>query len=351
MYALLSDQEIVQPFVKQTLLRELTNADPSWRWLTKTSAHRPVDYDKLLTAAIKDLTEWKDSVISEYKSRFRETVREYADSIDILDISKKELIENCVENLNHSLIKILAYQLTSYPRWVDQKADIQLEETILIRNILGNEELLSARINKQYPFWFIDSGYTNFLTKRKQWHRLVQNHIHHRIDLKYFPADRLSRLTSTPQPWRRTGKKILVVESSELHYKLFGTTLEEWRSRVRNQLKEHTDRPVEFKEKDLDRKTRTSVYELLQTTDEYYCVVSDASAAAIEAIWCGVPAITLNTHISNPVTRSKISDIDNLYRGPIGDWLCALTYSQFTLEEFESGYALEMLGTYHGITI
>ena len=351
MYLLLSNQEIVEPLARQMLLKRVLRHSVHWKILNKVARNEPDNLEALQQAAQKDLQRWKDRLVSEYKTKYRPLVAFLSEHIDTLPIDHNQLIDSTANNLKKSFAKILAPQFTTRPQWVISSDKIAFDRPILIRNILGNEHLLAPRIQEQLPFWFVDSGYTNFLTKKKTWHRLVKNHIHQTVDLKYFPPDRLSTLPSTPQPWRRTGKKILVVESSDMHYRLFGTSLDEWRNRVSAELKQATNRPVEFRSKDLDRKSRTSVYELLKNSSEYYCVISDASAAAIEAIWCGVPVITLNRHISNSVARSSIADIDNLYRGPVGDWLCALTYSQFTYEEFESGYALEMLGTYHGNTI
>lgn len=351
MYFLLSNQELVEPLARQMLLKQVLRHSVHWKFLKKVARSKTTDLLALEQVAHKDLQRWKDLVVEEYKSKYRSLVAFLTERVDELPLDRAQLIDNAKDNLKKSFTKTLAPQLTSDPIWITSLDKINNKDPVLIRNILGNEHLIAPRIQEHYPFWFVDSGYTNFLTKKKNWHRLVKNHIHQSVDLKYFPADRLNTLTVMPQPWRRTGKKILVVESSKMHYKIFGTSLTQWRKQVRDELKRVTDRPIEFRPKELDRKSRTSVYELLQSTDEYYCVISDASAAAIEAIWCGVPVITLGQHISTPVARSSISDIDNLYRGPIGDWLCALTYSQFTYKEFESGYALEMLGKYHGITI
>lgn len=351
MYLVLSNQEIVEPLARQMLLKQMVKLPVRWKNLNNAVKTRPADLELIKIAVSKDLQKWKDAISTDYKNKYRPLVKFLVEHIDQLPVGRDQLVEDSSKNLKKSFAKTLAFQLTSTPQWVTVDDQFELSKPALIRNIAGNEHLLSPRLQKRRPFWFVDSGYTNFLTKKKNWHRLIKNHIHQTVKLNYFPPDRLSTLPSLPQPWRQSGEKILVVESSDMHYRLFGNSLDAWRKQVSEELKQITRRPVEFKSKDLDRKSRTSVYELLQSSDDYYCVISDASAAAIEAIWCGVPVITLNRHISNPVARSSIQDIDNLYRGPIGDWLCALTYSQFTYKEFESGYALEMLGKYHGITV
>jgi hypothetical protein len=75
--------------------------------------------------------------------------------------------------------------------------------------------------------------------------------------------------------------------------------------------------------------------------------VSINSNAATESIWAGVPVITLDKHITNSVSRNRLSDINNLYRGPLGNWLAILSYSQFTYEELINGTAVEIIKKYH----
>jgi hypothetical protein len=76
-------------------------------------------------------------------------------------------------------------------------------------------------------------------------------------------------------------------------------------------------------------------------------VISINSNAATEAIWAGIPAITMDTHITNPITKNKLSDINDLYYGKISDWLCMLSYSQFTKEELMNGTAKRIIENYH----
>jgi len=47
------------------------------------------------------------------------------------------------------------------------------------------------------------------------------------------------------------------------------------------------------------------------------------------------------------VARNDLSQINDLYRGSIGDWLCALTYSQFNQQEMYDGTALKLIKEYH----
>ena len=60
-----------------------------------------------------------------------------------------------------------------------------------------------------------------------------------------------------------------------------------------------------------------------------------------------MPAITLDTHITNPITRNKLEDINNLCYENLGPWLCMLSYSQFTKEELMNGTALKITEKYN----
>ena len=86
-------------------------------------------------------------------------------------------------------------------------------------------------------------------------------------------------------------------------------------------------------------------HELLN--EDYYCVVNINSNAATESIWAGIPVITLDKHITNSVSRSNLSDINNLYRPNLANWLSVLSYSQFTYDELVNGTAGKIVNKYH----
>jgi hypothetical protein len=209
----------------------------------------------------------------------------------------------------------------------------------------GNESMLIDKMNNNWPFWFIDTGYTNFLNgKKKTWHRLTRNHLHHFTTFDS-PVDRLHIFEKFPQQWRTSGDKILIIEPGNFSARTFGIEIDQWKKSVVEDLRKHTDKKIIFREK-LSKKVRKSLYREL-CDEDYYCVININSNAATEAIWAGVPAITLDKHISNSVTKSNISDINNLYRGPLASWLAMLSYSQFTYEELVNGTAVNILKKDH----
>ena len=357
MYLLLNHDEAVVELAKKILAQHLKKIEPSWSnanaYLEKTrlrmqkSGLIEIDFPTLNGLLRQDVQEYKDAVVVEYKKKYRPLICWLAENFKNINIDRDYLLYKYTNSNAKNFVKALGQQMTDQPVWVLPGDPIPNNQTVVLRNIINNESVLQHRLAGRLPFWFVDSGYTNFLTGKKLWHRLVANHIHHSLSKKrYFPADRLHLLPSMPTPWRDGGDAILVVENSEYHYQMFGTTLSEWREQVRTELQKHTDRSVVFRSKELNRKVRDNLYEHLQESN-YYCVITDASSAAIEAVWAGTPIITLGRHISTSVACIRLSNINDLYRGPIGNWLCALSYSQFTQKELYNGTALKLIKKYH----
>jgi hypothetical protein len=360
--AILNQEELIEPLARQMLIRHISNKIKfSWNTTDDYVAQcketftkkklLDISFDTVNQSMHRDYKIWKDLVMAEYKGKYRDLIKWLVENLGNHELDRDYLIKLCLKDPEQTFVKTLARLVSKHEPYWHLRGEINAtEDVVVLRNVIGNENILSYKLAKSGSMWFIDSGYTNFLTGKKVWHRLVKNHIHHDLKGLKFPADRLRVFSSFPEPWRPAGEKILVVESSEEYYRMIGTTLEDWRNKVTTQLQIHTDRPVEFKSKSQSRKDRISVYEQLKNNpSEYYCVISDSSAAAIEAIWMGVPVITLGQHVSTPVARTSIADINNLYRGPLGDWLCALSYCQYTQSEILDGTALKFIRKYFNV--
>jgi hypothetical protein len=254
------------------------------------------------------------------------------------------VLDNYRKSSQQYFVKSVGLALDPQAELIRRKYFSNFNDDCLLRNTVGNEELLVNKIDNNLPFWFMDSGYTNFLEPNKKWHRVVRNHLHYS---NYFeaPSDRLANLKSFPADWRTGGDKILIIEPGPFAAAIFHVDIKTWKYEVAKELRKYTDKKIYFRPK-IDKKIRKDLYTKL-LEDDYYCTVSINSNSAVESIWAGVPAITLGKHISNPVTVNQLSDINNLYRGPIGNWLSWLTYNQFTYEELVDGTAVKLIGKYN----
>ncbi len=255
---------------------------------------------------------------------------------NVLDAYKKSKKENFVKTTGKYLSK--STQLIRRNKFIDYN------QPCLIRNTVGNEDLLVSKLDNNYPFWFIDSGYTNFLEPNKKWHRVVNNHLHYGGNFTA-PVDRLGVFKNFPQQWRNDGEKILIVEPGPFAAAVFHIDLNTWKYDVEKEIRKYSDKKIVFREK-VDKKIRSNLYKEF-CDEDYYCVVNLNSNAATEAIWAGIPVITLGKHITNAVSKSKLSDINNLAKPNLANWLCMLSYSQFTYEELTNGKAIHIVRKYH----
>ena len=303
---------------------------------------------KITQAIRKDLKKWTDQInqqIVNHKQYYYTNIYQHLE-IFIDKLGKDKIFEFYRNYPKQDFIKTVGLQIDSSAEMIRRKDFTNSEEDCLLRNTVGNENIIVDKIDRNLPFWFIDSGYTNFIEPNKKWHRLTRNHLHFN-SLFIAPVDRLNIFTNFPQPWRKDGKKILIVEPGPFAASIMHVDPKSWTEQIINELKKHTDRPVEVRSK-INKKTRTSLYQTLIDGD-YYCTVSINSNSAVESIWAGIPAITLDKHVSNSVTRNSLDQINDLYYGPLGDWLAWLSYCQFTYDELMDGTALNIIRKYHGV--
>ncbi len=310
--------------------------------------HRDKFKQKLYRNVSKDLSSWKKKVVQQienYNNRYFPLLHKHLEYF-LQKFGEDYIIEQYLKSDTDYFIKTVGLQLDPNASMIRRKYFDSVDEDCLLRNTVGNENILVEKIDKNLPFWFIDSGYTNFVESNKKWHRIVRNHLHFN---QYFdaPPDRLKNISVFPCPWKKEGKKILVLEPGSFAANIFHTEITQWRRQVEQELRKYTNKPIEFREK-INKKKRTKLYDLLMHGD-YYCTVSINSNSAVESIWAGVPAITLDKHISNPVTVNRLDQINDLYRGPVGNWLAWLSYSQFTYEELMNGTAIRIIQNYHNV--
>lgn len=323
-------------------------------WIEKQRSNKKFDpvaaqrklKDKLENAVKNDAKVYKNNV-NEFLKRRK---KYYYDIINkraryfIEKFGEETILELYKKSTATGFIKGVGLQIDPSATLAFRRHFDNVKENCLMRNTVGNEQVIVQKIDGGYPFWFIDSGYTNFLETHKKWHRIVCNHIH-QGNLVDVPVDRLSIFKSFPKQWKTGGSKILVIEPGQFAAAISHIDIKTWKQNVEAELRKYTDKEIVFREK-APKKQRAPLYQHLLKND-YYCVVSINSNAAVEAIWAGIPVITLEKHISTPVSRNKLSDINNLYRGPLAAWLAMLSYSQFTYDELIDGTAVNIVKKYH----
>jgi len=363
MKLLINDKEIAQFLATllayQSILKEIditesyTSEAIGWAlvkrgdelFIPKKFAQKTVE--KITKGVAKDFEIFNKKLVSHLKDKKKKDFLVIYKNINTLieKLGVDQILDLYRKSDSRNFVKSLGLKIDPEAELIRRNDFSNYDEDCLLRNTVGNENVLITKIDQKLPFWFIDSGYTNFIEPNKKWHRLVRNHLHYG---RYFdaPCDRLQNFTSFPMPWRNDGEFILIIEPGQFSANIFHTDIQVWKKDVEKEIRKHSDKKIKFREKS-PKKQRPKLYDELLNED-YYCVININSNAATESIWAGVPVITLDKHISNPVSRSGIADINDLYRGPLGNWLAFLSYNQFTYEELINGTALEIVKKWHG---
>lgn len=340
----IEDTEMQEDFIniaKGSVFKETTR-----KKFKLNDAKRKKFKDKIRKAVIKDLNIWFNKVsnqINLLSYQKRKTIQIKIDKI-LLSLGEEKVLTTYKKHNFATFVKGVGLHIDSSAQVIRRRNYNNLEENCLLRNTTGNENILVDKIDHAYPFWFIDSGYTNFLEPNKKWHRLVKNHIHFTNNFSA-PVNRLGNFKIFPQQWRTSGDRILIIEPGIFAASIFHVDIKMWKYRVEEELRQYTDKKIIFREKN-PKKQRAPLFKHL-CDEDYYCVISINSNAATEAVWAGIPIITLDKHITNSISKNKLSDINDLSRPQLANWLCMLSYSQFTYQELMDGTAVKLVKKYN----
>ena len=380
-YAIINNEELCD-FLSDLIIIKFYLKSLNWHFCSKIYSNHfnksdlvtgEKDKDRIYKAAWADVNRLRDN-IKWKKQRIKKTLKRRLSNIlleqfDDICISvggnrargKRLLLARYLDSPSQNYMKRLSNGVYKKTYFRTVESYNQQDKECLVRNILNNEQLLHNKIKNKFPLWFIDSGYTNFTHENsgKDFHRLVRNDIHIGETKHIFPMDRLLNIVTNsrnnvanftfPKWWRTDGDTVLIIPPSQHVCEIYGFDQQKWIEAQRKKIELVTDKTIVVREKQGTRKTRTTLYQELLDDKDVYCVVGYNSNALTEAVWAGVPIITLGKHITLPVARNNIKQINNLYRGDVSQWLCYLSYSQFTTEEIYNGVAKKIVETWHNV--
>jgi hypothetical protein len=186
----------------------------------------------------------------------------------------------------------------------------------------------------------------------KYWHRIVKNNLQH-SDIIPRSDDRFRKFDKKFQPWKRSGRKILIAAPDEKPCRFYGINKETWINDTVETIKKYTDRPILIRERAKNRIDRISNDTLQQALDnDVFALVTFNSVAGIESIFHGIPAFTLApVNAASPVSLQDLSQIENPYypdEDKLYAWACHLAYGQFHVSELKDGSALRLLKEWYG---
>lgn len=240
----------------------------------------------------------------------------------------------------------------SSPTHTDHFLYEESSNPIVLRGILKHK-IMKRCWNDGRTFYYMDSGYFGNEPNPKNpngwkyWHRIVKNDLQHG-EIIPRPDNRFKWFNKTFQPWKKTGRKILIAKPDIKPCKFYGIDLDQWVENTVETLKQYTDRPIVVRERAPQRIDRIATDTLQQALDnDVFALVTFNSVAAVESIFHGIPAFTLApANAASPVCLQDLSKIETPYyadQDKLYAWGCHLSYGQFHVEELKNGYAKEIL--------
>ena len=210
------------------------------------------------------------------------------------------------------------------------------------------------------PFYYVDNGYMGNLDKKKKYYRVVKNNIQHtKLPLfnggKKWPNGRFLNLVQTTPYMTYTGRQpdseregaILVVTPSEKPCQFYQIDRKTWLEQTLAEIKNHTSRPIIIRDKGLrpDRIKDNSIAGQCRR-QRIHSLVTYQSVAALEALHYGIPVFTMAPCCADPFANKDLSKIESAKypnEEDVVNLFNFLAYCQYTLEEFRSGEALQMI--------
>ena len=223
-----------------------------------------------------------------------------------------------------------------------------------------NIRLIKECMDKNEEWWYVDVGYmTEQITRYpkpiihnydKTYFRIVKGGLH-TLQGKSGSVDRLRVLENQGidvqfKGWTTNTEHILLCPSSPtVTFFINDMSQEEWEENVRSELRQHTDRPIKFRNKPRpgNQWWNTDIKEDLKGC---HCLITNMSLAAVDAVINQVPVLTHRNNVAFKVSIDNIHNINKTPKHPrevVEPWLNMLSHNQFTIPEIEEGLAYKIL--------
>lgn len=261
------------------------------------------------------------------------------------------------KNLNDPYLERFSRGLPN-AKLIDQNNfDYDKHDGIIVFRGLTKRRLMERCKKDGREFWYVDTGYFgNYRSSanpmgHKNWHRVVVNDVQN-FEIQNKPSDRWSTHNITLEK-RKSGNDILLVTPSEKPCKFYGIDLNEWIDTTCKQIEKYTDRKIRIRQKARrqDRVFTNTIFEDLD--NDVHCVVTYNSIAATEAVIHGIPAFVQAPNAASQVSNTNLKDLEQPFFPDEKlrlKWVSSLAYSQFHINEMETGKAYKLIRESNEIT-
>ena len=214
-------------------------------------------------------------------------------------------------------------------------------------------------IERNEEWWYVDNGYlTQQITRYpepkihdydKTYFRIVKGGLHTKNG-KSGSVERLGILEQQGidvkfKGWSDGDHILLCPSSPTVTQFINDISQDEWVESVKSELRQHTDRPIKFRNKPRPGNEwwNTNIKDDLNNC---HCLITNMSLAAVDAVLNQVPVLTHAHNIAYKMSINNLPNINTPYkpgRKEVEPWLNMLSHNQFTIPEIEDGTAYRIL--------
>ena len=214
-------------------------------------------------------------------------------------------------------------------------------------------------IERNEEWWYVDNGYlTQQITRYpepkihdydKTYFRIVKGGLHTKNG-KSGSVERLGILEQQGidvkfKGWSDGAHILLCPSSPTVTQFINDISQDEWVESVKSELRQHTDRPIKFRNKPRPGNEwwNTNIKDDLKNC---HCLITNMSLAAVDAVLNQVPVLTHAHNIAYKMSINNLPNINTPYkpgRKEVEPWLNILSHNQFTIPEIEDGTAYRIL--------
>ena len=238
--------------------------------------------------------------------------------------------------------------------------DTQMRPVHFFWGLAGkNIPYIKGCIERNEEWWYVDNGYlTQQITRypepkihdyNKTYFRIVKGGLHTKNG-KTGSVERLGILEQQGidvkfKGWS-DGEHILLCPSSPTVTQFINDiSQDEWVESVKSELRQHTDRPIKFRNKPRPGNEWWDT-NIKDDLNNCHCLITNMSLAAVDAVLNQVPVLTHAHNIAYKMSINNLPNINTPYkpgRKEVEPWLNMLSHNQFTIPEIEDGTAYRIL--------
>jgi hypothetical protein len=156
-------------------------------------------------------------------------------------------------------------------------------------------------------------------------------------EIRSVPGDRWEAARTDLWSWGRNGRHIVVAEPSPSYQAFHGIT--GWKERTVEALRNVTDRPLIYRDKEMQRFGR----KLHDDLRGAHCLVTHGSNAAVEAVIMGCPVVVHPDSAAALVGLTDIAKVETPLYPDREPWVRSLAYNQWNERELVDGTLWRML--------